>query len=217
MFSLNAFSQNLSVDCQLENGSLSSFYKKIGTSVIKVNSSGKLLDVLLFDSEISATIYMKKPNEINEPNESLDIGGVQIYLDSYTAIGYYSQNEYNSGNIKNIGNILIDYYSPGEHNSGKLKKIGDILISYYTPNENHSGKLKNIGNILIDYYTPNEYNSNKLKSIGNISIGYYTPNEYNSGKLKNIGNVLIDYYTPNEYNSGKFKEIKGSDSRVRLK
>ena len=216
MFSFNIFSQNLTVDCQLESGSLSNFYKKIGTSIIGVNSSGEILEILLFDSETSANIYMKKPNEVNKPNENISIAGIQIYLNFFASIGYYSPNEYHSGKIKNIGNILIDYYTPNEYNSGKLKTIGDISISYYSPNEYHSGKIKDIGHILIDYYTPNEHNPGKLKTIGDISISYYSPNEYHSGKIKSIGNILIDYYTPNEYNSGKFKEIKQTDSRVRL-
>ena len=216
LFSFGVFGQNLTIDCQLQNGSLNRFYKKIETSIVAVNSSGEVLEILMFDSEEGATRYMKKPNEINKPNESIEIGEIEVYLDSYTSIGYYSPNEFHSGKIKNIGNILIEYYAPSEYNSGKLKKIGAVSIDYYSPNDHNSGKLKAIGGVSINYYSQYEYNSGKLKEIGAVSISYYSPNEYNPGKLKEIGNISINYYSPSEYNTGKFKEIKGTDSRLRL-
>jgi len=216
ILSFGTYSQDISIDCQLESGTFQKFYKKTGTTIFEVNSSGKILEILVFDTEESAGIYMRKPHELNKPNQAIDLGEVSLYIERYTTIKYYSPGEYNSGKTKRIGDLSLKYFNSSQYNSGKLKQIGDIFINYYTSNQYHSGKLKSIGNTTVNYFTPTQYNPRKIKAIGDIKINYYTTAQYNSGKLKFIGLLNIKYYTPNEYNSGKLKEVKGIDTRFRL-
>ncbi len=106
----------------------------------------------------------------------------------------------------------VKFYSDfHDYESGKIKEVGDIDFKYYSNfHDYNSGKIKSIRRIKFDYYSDfHDYESGKIKSIGDVKFTYYSGfNDYEKGKIKSIGDSKYEYYSGSDKREGTLKKGK---------
>ena len=205
--SITSWSQQLSINCNLEQGELDTFYQVVKNKVFKINANGQLSEILLFKTDAEAQAFIDHPKAIYKPCKSILAGQVRIYLETYTSLNYYgSYSKGLEGKVRSIDQINITYYEDYQRNSGKVGKIKSfdgINIAYFGEYNDYSGyvgKLRSIGgNIRFAYfgnYKVYKGKVGKFSSINGISVDYYIEHSMYKGivgKLKRIGHIYINY------------------------